>query len=95
MSKQVIKFTAPAWCGPCKAISPIFHNLEKQYPHISTKVIDVDNSDDETIKLVEKYDVTGVPMFIFLHNGAQLKELNFTGANETKLRHGFQALDKL
>ena len=95
MTKQIIKFTAPAWCGPCKSISPIFHSIEKEYPSISTKVIDVDNSDDETLQLVDKYNVSGVPMFIFLYNNIEIKELNFTGANESKLRHGFEKLSKM
>ncbi len=95
MTKEIIKFTAPAWCNPCKTIAPIFHSIQKEYPTISTKIIDVDNSDDETNQLIQKYAVTGIPMFIFIHNGTPISELNFTGANETKLRHGFETLYKI
>ncbi|CAI0392717.1 unnamed protein product [Linum tenue] len=37
----VYYFTA-VWCGPCKFISPVVTQLSKEYPHVPTYKIDID-----------------------------------------------------
>ena len=56
---NVIKFSAD-WCGPCKAMAPIFEKASKQYPNI--KFIDSDVEDNP--ELAEKYHIRNVPTFI-------------------------------
>ena len=34
------------WCGPCKAISPIFERLEGQFPQLEFYKVDVDDAQD-------------------------------------------------
>lgn len=41
----VIDFWA-TWCGPCKAISPIFERLESQFPQLEFYKVDVDVAED-------------------------------------------------
>ena len=55
-----------SWCGPCRAMSPILEDIQKEYGD-SLKIIKV-NIDDYP-KLAEKYEVQSVPTFLFFSNG--------------------------
>jgi thioredoxin 1 len=56
---KVIKFSA-TWCGPCKALSPVFNEVRSQMPDVSFQEIDVDQNSDLAIK----YNVRGVPTIV-------------------------------
>jgi thioredoxin 1 len=56
---KVIKFSA-TWCGPCKALSPIFNEVKSQMPDVSFQEIDIDQNSDLAIK----YNVRGVPTIV-------------------------------
>ncbi|KAF8057131.1 hypothetical protein HT031_006140 [Scenedesmus sp. PABB004] len=71
----IIDFTAK-WCGPCKAIAPVFEQLARQYPGVRFLKVDIDN--DALATVVQDHGITGVPTFS-LYKGARKVE-NFTGA---------------
>jgi thioredoxin 1 len=56
---KVIKFSA-TWCGPCKALSPIFNEVKSQMPDVVFQEIDIDQNSDLAIK----YNVRGVPTIV-------------------------------
>ena len=56
---KVIKFSS-TWCGPCKALSPVFNEVRSQMPDVSFQEIDVDQNSDLAIK----YNVRGVPTIV-------------------------------
>jgi len=56
---KVIKFSA-TWCGPCKALSPIFNEVKSQMPDVLFQEIDIDQNSDLAIK----YNVRGVPTIV-------------------------------
>ncbi|EPX75166.1 thioredoxin-like I protein Txl1 [Schizosaccharomyces octosporus yFS286] len=70
------------WCGPCKAISPVFSQLASKYSgpqFVFAKV----NVDDQT-QIASSLGVSAMPTFIFFENGKQIDMLS--GANAQALK---------
>jgi thioredoxin 1 len=65
--RKILYFTA-AWCGPCKALSPIMDSLQGQ---INFDKIDVDSNTE----LSAQYGVRGVPSLILLEDGNEVGRL--------------------
>lgn len=86
--KVVIDFFA-AWCGPCKGIAPKLEVLEKEFPNITILKVDVDDSEE----LAGAYDVSVLPTFLFLHNGAPVARIE--GANLAQLIAEMKTLESL
>ena len=61
---KVLKFSA-AWCGPCRALSPVFDQVKQEISGVNYIDIDVDKHPE----LVQAYSVTGVPMVVIEKNG--------------------------
>lgn len=59
----VIDFFA-TWCGPCKKIAPAFEELSKRYTTVTFLKVDV----DESGHLVNQYNISAMPTFVFLNN---------------------------
>ncbi|WIA33850.1 hypothetical protein OEZ86_006954 [Tetradesmus obliquus] len=77
----IIDFTAK-WCGPCKAIAPIYEQLAQQYPGVKFLKVDIDN--EGLMEVVQEHGITGVPTFT-MYKGPRKVE-NFTGARIDLLR---------
>ena len=70
----VVDFFAE-WCGPCKMIGPVLHDLAAEYgDKIKVGKVDVDVSGD----LAAKFNVRGVPTVLFYKDG-EIKN-QFVGA---------------
>lgn len=69
----VVDFYAK-WCPPCKALSPVIHDLAKENKHITFIKVDTDQFN----ALSSKFGVKGLPTLIFLKNG--LKVSSTTGS---------------
>lgn len=68
----VIDFYA-TWCGPCKAISPVFEKLKGEY---SDKVNFVSIDVDQDTETAMKYSVSAMPTFVFLDaDGNEIKRI--------------------
>nr|XP_023654104.1 thioredoxin [Paramormyrops kingsleyae] len=74
----VIDFTA-TWCGPCKAIAPIFQKLSDDYQNVVFLKVDVDEAQD----VASSCGVSCMPTFQFYKNGVKIGE--FSGADKNKL----------
>ena len=59
----VVDFGA-SWCGPCKRIEPLIQDLSESMLDITFCKVDI----DEVEELVEKFNITSVPTFIFIKN---------------------------
>jgi thioredoxin 1 len=67
---KVIKFEA-SWCGPCKALSPIYGQVKQLNPDVTFTTIDVDQESSKTIE----YGVRSVPTIIIEKDGQEVKRI--------------------
>ncbi len=61
----VIDFSAE-WCGPCRMVSPIIHELADEY---NDRIITGEVSIDENPQITMKYKVRNIPTVLFFKNG--------------------------
>lgn len=82
----VANFTA-TWCGPCQAIKPIVDEIygDKDFQKIEIVRVDLDSQRE----LAERYEVTAVPTFVFIENGATVEVVK--GASP-KMKTAFESL---
>jgi len=74
----VVDFTA-TWCGPCKNITPYFHELNEKYKNVLFLKVDVDENEETT----QECDINSMPTFQFYKS--QNKVGQFSGADKNKL----------
>ncbi|KAF4611857.1 hypothetical protein D9613_004345 [Agrocybe pediades] len=60
------------WCGPCKAISPIFEKLSNNAPE-GVEFYKVDVDDQEAI--AQEVGIRAMPTFILFQNGEKKADL--------------------
>lgn len=56
------------WCGPCKMLAPIVHELADENPNIKVVSINIDDESD----LAGDYDVNAIPCLVLFKNGAEV-----------------------
>ena len=83
--KAVICFSAE-WCSPCKKFAPIYSTYANEYKDIKFYKVDIDDSED----LVNKFNITSVPTFIFLKKGEKVYEI--IGTDEKQFAFFIQEL---
>ncbi|KAK1399739.1 Thioredoxin domain-containing protein [Heracleum sosnowskyi] len=76
---MVVSFGA-SWCGPCKAILPVFTELADKYPSLMFLTVDVDG----LAEFSTSWDIKATPTFFFLKNGREVDKL--VGANKEELQ---------
>ncbi|GAA5976562.1 hypothetical protein JCM11641_001340 [Rhodosporidiobolus odoratus] len=76
---SVIDFWA-TWCGPCRAIAPVFQRLASQYAgKVQFLKVDVDQARD----VAARYQVSSMPTFIVMKGSSKVDEMK--GANPAGL----------
>ena len=56
-----------AWCGPCKAMAPVFERAAAEHePDIRFLKVDTDAEPD----LAARYEIRSIPTLMLFHNGA-------------------------
>ena len=83
----VVDFSAE-WCGPCRMIAPVFDELALATADAGAVFCKVDV--DKTPELADRYEVQGMPTFVFIKDGAVVER--FAGASPQKLREVVEAL---
>lgn len=64
----IIKRYTASWCGPCKQLTPVFEDLQKEISDVSFQTIDVDQNKEMTLN----EGVRSVPTVIFEKDGEQV-----------------------
>lgn len=74
--REVEKSTLPVivdvyatWCGPCRAVAPIFSDLSKE---MKGKVKFVKLNIEESPSIAKKLGIRGMPTFLFIKNGEEV-----------------------
>lgn len=62
--KAIVLFTA-TWCGPCKAIKPLYEKLSNGNSDVKFYVVDI----DEREEITKKFKIRSMPTFITIKNG--------------------------
>ncbi|XP_022941032.1 thioredoxin H1-like [Cucurbita moschata] len=75
----VVDFTA-TWCGPCRAMAPVFAELAKKMSNVIFLKVDV----DELMAVAAEWGVSALPCFMFLKNGKVVDR--FVGARKDQLQ---------
>mmetsp|Transcript_5682 Transcript_5682/g.15924 ORF Transcript_5682/g.15924 Transcript_5682/m.15924 type:complete len:99 (-) Transcript_5682:107-403(-) len=77
--KAVLYFTAQ-WCGPCRAIAPVFDKLEAEHGEgVTFAKVDIDALPDAAG--LER--IQSVPTFVFIEGGEAVER--FSGADRDRL----------
>ena len=78
-SLAVVDFFAD-WCGPCRAIAPLYEQLSQTHTDVHFYKVNVDNADD----ICNELGIESMPTFVFAKNGQIVAKLE--GADANKLR---------
>lgn len=60
----LLDFWAP-WCGPCRMVAPIVHEIAEENPQFVIGKIDV----DEELELAQKFRIMSIPTLVVIKNG--------------------------
>ena len=58
------------WCGPCRMVAPILHEIAEERSDVIVGKINVDNEEE----LAMKFGVYSIPTIVVMKNGAVVKQ---------------------
>jgi thioredoxin 1 len=61
----VVDFSA-AWCGPCRMVAPIIHELASEY---ESRIVVGEVNVDENPQITARFKVRNIPTVLFIKNG--------------------------
>jgi len=71
----VVDFYAD-WCGPCKALKPLFKKISNDFSDVIFGTVDIDKSPD----LAKQFNVMAIPTLVFMKDGAVFKTVVGVGS---------------
>ena len=64
-NKMVVCKLGASWCGPCRALAPIYDEVKEENSDVAMFEVDIDDSQE----IVEEYGIVSVPTILFFLNG--------------------------
>jgi len=64
-NKLIIVDFHAAWCGPCKAMSPVLDDVEKDFPNVEFLKVDV----DKVPSVAQRYFIKSIPVLLLFKFG--------------------------
>ena len=58
------------WCGPCRMVAPLLHEIAEERPDVIVGKINVDEEED----LAMKFGVYSIPTLVVMKNGEILRQ---------------------
>ena len=58
------------WCGPCRMVAPILHEIAEERPDVLVGKINVDEEED----LAMKFGVYSIPTLVVMKNGEIVRQ---------------------
>lgn len=65
---DLLVFTAPLRCPPCRKLEPVINNLEKEYKPVRIYV-------DNEREITRQYGVSSVPTIVILKEGVEVRRI--------------------
>ena len=59
-----------SWCGPCKMLTPIIHELAAEHPEVKVCSINV----DEEMELAQQFGIMSIPSLLVFNNGEKVQQ---------------------
>lgn len=54
-----------SWCGPCRMLTPVVHEIAEEHPEIKVCKINVDDEPE----LAQAFNVSAIPMLVLMKDG--------------------------
>jgi len=89
----IIDFFAE-WCSPCKKLTPLLEELEKNYKD-KFLFLKVDVDSDDCNDICTLYEISSMPTLIFIKDSVQVKDLRIEGYDIEKVKENIKKFDKL
>ena len=67
------------WCGPCKMLSPVIEQVEREHPELKVVKVDV----DEAPQIAVKYGIQAIPTLFLVKEGKVIdKRMGYLNKNQ-------------